>query len=99
MDYRVTLSRPAPRDLGKIARYIAQDNPDAALRVGNDLMALSESLTVLPRRGGVFRARLGVRRLVQAPYLVTYRIDETQRVVYVLRFWRARRDSQNWRPE
>ena len=27
------------------------------------------------------------------------RIDETQRVVYVLRFWHAKRNPQSWRPE
>jgi plasmid stabilization system protein ParE len=99
MDYRVILSRPSLRDLGEIARYIAQDSPDAALRVGGELVSLAESLAMLPRRGGQLRARPGVRRLVHEPYLVTYRIDETQRVVYVLRFWHAKRDPQSWRPE
>ena len=98
MDYKVILSRPALRDLGEIARYIAQDNPDAAERVGLELVDLAESLAVMPRRGGVLRARPGVRRLVSDPYLVTYRIDETQRVVYVLRFWHAKRDPENWLP-
>lgn len=98
MDYRVILSRPALRDLGEIARYIAQDNPSAAERVGLDLVSLAESLAVMPRRGGLFRARSGVRRLVSEPYLLTYRIDETQRVVYVLRFWHAKRDPQSWLP-
>ena len=98
MDYRVILSRPALRDLGEIARYIAQDNPAAAERVGLELVRLAESLAVMPRRGGPLRARPGVRRLVSDPYLVTYRIDETQRVVYVQRFWHAQRDSQRWSP-
>jgi toxin ParE1/3/4 len=97
MDYRVILSRPALHDLGEIARYIAGDNPDAALRVGSELVALAESLAELPRRGGLFRDRPGVRRLVSAPYLVTYRIDETQRMVYVLRYWHAKRDPRNWK--
>jgi plasmid stabilization system protein ParE len=79
MDYRVILSRPALRDLGGIARYISQDNPTAAERVGLELVRLAESLAVMPRRGGQLRARPGVRRLVSEPYLVTYRIDETQR--------------------
>ena len=87
------------RDLGEIAGYIARDSPEAALRVGSELVRLSESLGVMPRRGGVFRARPGVRRLVNAPYLVTYRIDETQHVVYVLRFWHAKRDPQSWHAE
>lgn len=52
MDYRVILSKPALRDLGVIARYIARDNPAAAERVGMDLVHLAESLAVLPRRGG-----------------------------------------------
>jgi plasmid stabilization system protein ParE len=99
MDYRVILSRPALRDLAEIARYIAQDNLNAAERVGLELIALAESLATLPRRGGALRARPGVRRLISAPYLVTYRIDETQRVVYVQRFWHAKRDPQNWQPE
>lgn len=98
MDYRVILSRPALRDLGEIACYIAEDSPEAAARVGGELVGLAESLAVMPRRGGQLHARPGVRRLVHDPYLVTYRIDETQRVVYVLRFWHARRDPQSWRP-
>jgi plasmid stabilization system protein ParE len=98
MDYRVILSRPALPDLGEIARYIAQDNLDAAERIGLELVALAESLAVLPRRGGPFQARPGVRRLVSDPYLVTYRIDETQLVVYVLRFWHAKRAPGSWLP-
>lgn len=98
MDYRVILSRPALRDLGEIARYIAQDNTDAAERVGLQLVTLAESLASLPHRGGLFHVRPGVRRLVSDPYLVTYRIDEAQGVVYVLRFWHAKRDPRSWLP-
>lgn len=42
MDYRVILSKPALRDLGEIARYIAEDSPNAAERVGNELLDLAE---------------------------------------------------------
>lgn len=98
MDYRVILSRPALRDLGEIARYIAQDDPAAAEQVGLGLVRLAESLAVMPRRGGQLRARPGVRRVVSDPYLVTFRIDETQGLVYVLRFWHAKRDPQRWAP-
>jgi toxin ParE1/3/4 len=99
MDYRVILSRPALRDLGEIARYIATDNPPAAEKVGVQLLALAESLTLLPRRGGRLKTRPEVRRLVHEPYLVTYRIDEAAKVVYILRLWHAKRDPQTWRPE
>lgn len=99
MGYKVIVSRPALRDLGEIARYIAGDNPLAAERVGLELIALAESLAVLPRRGGLLRARPGTRRVVHPPYLVTYRIDEAQRIVYVQRFWHAKRDPQSWQPD
>jgi len=96
VDYRVIVSRPALRDLGEIARYVAQDNPTAAERVGLELVTVAESLRTMPWRGGRLRSRPGIRRIVQQPYLVTYRIDETNRVVYVLRFWHAKRDPESW---
>jgi plasmid stabilization system protein ParE len=99
MDYKVILSRPAIRDLAGIARYIAADDSAAAERVGLELVALAESLAAMPSRGGVLRGRPESRRLVSAPYLVTYRIDEAQRVVYVQRFWHAKRDPETWRPD
>lgn len=98
MDYKVILSRPSLRDLNDIARYIARDDPDAAERVGFELVRLAESLAFMPGRGGQLRGRPGVRRLVSDPYLVTYRIDEAQRVVYVHRFWHAHRDPETWLP-
>lgn len=81
MDDQVIVSRPALRDLEEIARYIAEDSPAAAGKVGFKILQLAESLTLLPRRGGQLKSQPGVRRLVQEPYLVTYRIDETAKVV------------------
>jgi len=99
MAYRVILSRPALRDLGEIARYIARENKSAAMRVGLDLIRLAESLTHMPGRGGKLRAQPDVLRLVSEPYLITYRIDDTQQIVYVLRYWHAKRDQQNWKSD
>jgi plasmid stabilization system protein ParE len=99
MDYKVILSRPAIRDLAGIARYIAADDPAAAERVGLELVALAESLATMPSRGRVLRGRPGSRRLVSSPYLVTYRIDEAKCIVYVQRFWHAKRDPETWRAD
>lgn len=96
MDYRVILSRPALHDLGEIARYIGQDSPAAAERVGGELLRLAESLASLPQRGGQLRSRPNVRRVVSNPYLVIYRVEEIQRTVYILRFWHAKRDPESW---
>ena len=92
MDYRVILSKLALRDLGEIARYIAEDNPSAAERVGTELIDLAESLVVLPLRGAPLRSRPGVRRVLMPPYLVVYRVDEGTHEVRVLRFWHAKRN-------
>lgn len=72
MDYRVILSKPSLRDLGVIARYIAQDNPPAAERVGLELLKFAESLNSLPARGSLLRSRPGVRRLVSDPHTDRY---------------------------
>lgn len=90
------LSHAALRDLGNIVRYIAQDNSAAAERVGDELVTLAESLAFMPGRGGALFHRPNIRRLVRGPYLVTYRIDEAVRAVYVLRFWHAKRDPRSW---
>jgi len=97
MDYRVILSKPALRDLGEIARYIAKDSPDAAERVGTELLDLAESLAVLPLRGAPLRTRPGVRRVLMAPYLVVYRVNEGTHEVRVLRFWHAKRNRSDLR--
>lgn len=94
MDYKVIISKPALRDLGTIARYIAHDNASAAERVGLELVSLAESLNTLPSRGSPMHSRPGVRRLVDDPYLVLYRVDESRHVVKVLRFWHAKRNPE-----
>lgn len=99
MDYRVILSRPALNDLGEIARYIADDSPVAAERIGTELLDLAESLAVMPLRGAPLRARPGARRVLLAPYLMVYRVDETKREVRVLRFWHAKRNPAELRLE
>lgn len=45
------------------------------------------------------RDRVGVRKIIHAPYVVLYRVDETRRMVRVQRFWHARRDPQTLRTE
>jgi toxin ParE1/3/4 len=41
MDYQVILSPKAVGDLESIIRYIAQDNPEAAKKLGQRLLAKS----------------------------------------------------------
>jgi plasmid stabilization system protein ParE len=95
MDYRVIISKPALGDLGTIARFIAQGphgSQIVALKVGEELIALSESLATLPNRGTAVRDRPGLRKLSHRYYLIFYRVAETTRIVDIVRIWDGRQN-------
>jgi plasmid stabilization system protein ParE len=95
MGYRVIISKPALGDLGAIARFIAQSRyggPAVALKVGEELIALSESLATLPYRGTAVRRWPGLRKLSHRYYLIFYRVTETTRVVEIVRIWDGRQN-------
>lgn len=95
MAYRLIYTKSAERDLEEIVRYIAHDNASAAQGVGLELVELAETLTGLPHRGVLLRGRIGVRKIVHAPYVLLYRVDEVRRIVRVQRFWHAKRDPKS----
>ena len=97
MDFKVVITQAALKDLDEIVAYISRDSPRAAQRLAKDLVNRAESLSVMPRRGQMLRARPGVRRLIRHPYLIVYRIDETARAITVLRFWHSARDPKSLR--
>jgi toxin ParE1/3/4 len=90
MGYEVRLTAKARGDLNEIVAYIAQDNPLAAERLGDELAAEAVSLSNYPYRGGVVRRRRNVRRLVHGSYLIVYRIFESNRLIEILRFWHVK---------
>jgi addiction module RelE/StbE family toxin len=92
--YQVVFTPYATGDLEQIVRYIARDNPDAALRLGEKLVdrALSLSEALACQSGGRLPKRPGVRKLIEGNYLILYRILPQQNRVRVLRFWHAARD-------
>ena len=90
MDYRVIISQPALRDLGTIARFIAHGvhgSPAAAEKIGEELIALSESLATLPNRGTAVRRRPGLRKLSHRYYLIFYQVTASARLVEIVRIW------------
>jgi toxin ParE1/3/4 len=91
MGYEVRLTAKARGDLNEIVAYIAQDNPLAAERLGDELAAEAESLSNYPYRGGLVRRRRNVRRLVHGSYLIVYRIFGSNRLIEILRFWHGAR--------
>jgi len=96
MDYRVIFSNPAIADLAAITRFIAESpngSSVAALKIGDELIALSISLGAFPYRGVQVWRRPDLRKLSHRYYLLFYRITEDARAVEILRIWDGRRDS------
>ena len=69
MDYKVIYSPNAISDLAEIVRFVAQDDPQAALRLGKQLADDADSLGRLPYRFPTFRRRASIRKLVTGQYL------------------------------
>ena len=68
--YSVILSNQAIKNLTGIVEYIATDNPNAADKIGFELVNLAMSLDFMPYRGSKVKNRLGVLKLVYGNYLL-----------------------------
>ena len=94
MDYRVVLSSSARADLRDIVRYISIDDLDAALRFGRFLISRTKLLSLSPELGRIvpeFEDDL-IREIIVRAYRIVYRVDHSQQLVEVIRFWHAARD-------
>lgn len=93
MDYRVILTTRADRDLEEIVRFLAGRNPAVARRLGHALLDDALSLTRLPHRGVAVPERRDYRRILHRPwFLIFYRVNESARLIEVVRIWDARQD-------
>lgn len=83
---RVIWSDQALIDVGRIATYITEYNPQAALRTVDALIEAGDSLSTFPHR---FRQGRGGTREVTIihPYVIVYRVDEALDEVMILRVW------------
>ncbi len=87
MGGKIIFSPQAVADLEAAVKLIAEENPEAAVRVGNaliDRVAILENFQLL---GSVYPKLPGVRKLVSRPYLIFYRFREKENVVDILRYW------------
>jgi addiction module RelE/StbE family toxin len=89
---KVRWSRRAIRRLASIHDYIAKDNPSAAMRVAEAIIAAAERLKQIPLMGRAGRIP-GTRELVVPglPYILPYRVlgEEIQiaSVIHTSRKW------------
>jgi plasmid stabilization system protein ParE len=68
MGYEVRLTAKARGDLNEIVAYIAQDNPLAAEKLGDELVAEADSLSSYPYRGGLIVSVLPTARFPATRY-------------------------------
>jgi plasmid stabilization system protein ParE len=93
MDFKVLITDEALDDLREIVEFVARDNPYAAQRLGEKLIARALSLATLPERHAYHEARRGIRKMPIPPYIIFFTCDAKARVVYILHFWHGMRHS------
>lgn len=95
MGCKIIFSPQAIADLESVVSHIAEDNPEAAVRMGNALIDRVTILENFPLIGPPYLKRPGVRKLVARPYIIFYRFRETENTVDILRYWHgAQREVQ-----
>ncbi len=95
MDYQVVLSPSAGVDLRDIVRYISFDAPDRALEFGRFLISRTRLLARSPELGRIvpeFQDAF-IREIIIGSYRVVYRLNDSQHMVEVIRFWHAARGT------
>ncbi len=88
----------ASSNLEQISLHIAEDNPEAALRVVNDIFRRIEQLAAFPNSGRI-GCEKGTRELVFSPlpYIAVYRVKES--AVEILHIWHgAQNRNRSARP-
>jgi plasmid stabilization system protein ParE len=96
LEYEVSLSTKAQRDLRSIHRYIAQDNPQAAMRFCESLLLTARELKNFPDRGRRVAGDAS-RMIVHESYFIFYEVRRNERRVEILRFWHGARNPRRLR--
>jgi toxin ParE1/3/4 len=91
MAWKVLITDSALADLREIVEFIAQDDPLAAERMGDRLVARVLELATMPDRHPKHDVDRGIRKFPVPPYLVFYDCDHAARQVTILHFWHGAR--------
>ena len=93
MDCKIIWTDPALEDLWEIVAYIAEDNPEAAARVGQDIYETVGMLASFPLIGPPYpRGSNGkIREIVSWSYRIFYRVNSRKKLVEILTVWHGAR--------
>ena len=95
MDFKIIWSDAAIADLQGIWDYIAQHDPEAAIRIGRGILAHVRVLANFPYIGPPYPrgSRGTLREIVVRPYRILYDVSEESRSVEILHVWHGARDE------
>jgi toxin ParE1/3/4 len=96
MGFKVLITDSALNDLREIVEFVAKDDPRAAERLGEKLIARALSLGNFPERHAYHDERRGIRKMVLSPYLIFYTSDPGAEIVNILHFWHGARLGPEW---
>lgn len=91
MAWEVLITDSALADLREIVEFIAQDDAQAAERMGHRLVKRALQLATMPERHPHHDAGRAIRKFPVLPYLVFYHCDPETRTVHILHFWHGAR--------
>lgn len=97
MDFEVVWTERALTELESAVRFVAEDDPDAAERLRQNILSSVEVLATFPFIGPVYdRDRTGrTREILCRPYRIFYQVDEAAGRVVVAVVWHgARREPR-----
>jgi len=91
MGWKIIFAPQALEELESIVRFIAQDDPTAAVRFGDYLVDRAELLANFPELGTPYRKRANVRRLLCKSYYIYYRVRQKEQVIEIMDYWHSAR--------
>ena len=93
MDFKIVWTVRSRDDLRDIAKFIAKDNPIAAIKLGELIFSRVDTLEKFPELGRIVpeRSQPHIREIVVRPYRIVYRLRKPEKLVEVLRVWHGAR--------
>jgi Plasmid stabilisation system protein. len=70
MDFKVLITDSAIADLKEIVEFVAADNPEAAIRLGEKLLRHALTLSTFPERFPFHDKRRGIHKMPVSPFLI-----------------------------
>lgn len=95
MGFKVVITDTALGDLQEVVEFVAQDDPVAAIRLGEKIIAASLSLAEMPARCPFHDRQRGIRKMTLAPYLIFYNCNEMTSELSILHIWHGARRPPN----